>query len=535
MLMTHFIHGQSLLLATYLALVAVVLTAAILSSQPARPIPLAALLRQSGVLLFQALPLALLLFLLFPRLPTPFGGLGQVQTGRTGLSDSMQPGSVSELIQSDAIAFRAEFEGAAPAGSDLYWRGPVLWKYDGRVWSDLKIAGEDLLEIQPLGRPLNYSVMLEPHQQHWLFTLGASSQAPDVASDLTADMQWLARQPVKTRLRYSHSAHLDYRMDPVLLPELEALALQLPEGQNPRARRLAETWRRQAGNDDGALIRQALDHFRTEDFYYTLRPPRLDGDAMDAFLFDTRRGFCEHYASAFVVLMRMAEVPARVVTGYQGAELNPLGGYWLVRQRDAHAWAEVWLSGRGWVRVDPTAAVAPDRVERGINAALPELERPRATWDLAWLRPAHQAWDALNMQWQRWVVGYDHARQKALMERLHPALASLKGLLWALVGSSLLVLALLTLWILGRRRSPSPDRLQVLYGRFKARLNRIGVATPDTEGPLDLARRTATLRPDLATRVEAITRLYASLRYGPLPPDQARELARLIHGFKPRR
>ena len=535
LLFTHFIYGQGLLLAAYLGLVTVVLTATLMAAQATAAIKPQVLFKLAAILLAQAVPLALLLFVLFPRIPSPFSGLSQVQSAQTGLSDTMQPGSVSELIQSDAIAFRVEFEGTAPKPADLYWRGPVLWSYDGRTWRQPETLPPDILENRPLGRLTRYSVTLEPHQQRWLFTLGLSAISPDVPSDLTADMQWLARQPINNRLRYRHAAYLDYQLDLSLNPEQRALGLQLPRGYNPLAREMTQGWLNELGWNETALVNRALANFRNQAFFYTLRPPKLGDDAVDDFLFNTRRGFCEHYASAFVVLMRMAGLPARVVTGYQGAEFNPLGQYWLVRQRDAHAWAEVWLTGQGWVRVDPTAAVAPERVEHGIDAALPLLERPSTTWGMSYLRPLSQAWDALNNQWNQWVIGYDHGKQRSLMERLHPLLSTLKGMLWALVGSVFVILLLLFLSLSGFQRRQKTDPLVELYDRFRQQLQRIGILTPPQEGPGDLAARVSALRPDLAAQVHAIIRLYTGLRYGALPAGKTAALAALVRRFKPRR
>jgi transglutaminase-like putative cysteine protease len=530
LLMTPLIHAQSLPLALYLAGVAVLLTASLIALQPGRAGPPSASLKLAGKLLLQALPVALLLFMLFPRIPAPFGGLTQARTGNTGLSDSMRPGSVSELIQSDAIALRAEFHNMTPRPDDLYWRGPVLTEFDGETWRPARDAPLSVLNSRAEGRRIEYSVTLEPHEQRWLFTLGLAVRPPDIPSDLTPDMHWLAKAPVKTRLRYRNEAYLDHAFDLQPAPEVVAMNLALPEGYNPRAAELAHAWRAQ-GYDGEALVRRALEYFRAEAFYYTLRPPVVRGDSVDAFLFETRRGFCEHYASAFVVLMRNAGLPARVVTGYLGGEANPIGGYWIVRQRDAHAWAEVWLPERGWVRQDPTGAVAPERVERGIGAALPAAERPRSAWDMAALRPMLLAWDSLNNHWQRWVVGYDRERQAALLARLHPFLNSLQGMLWAiLAGMALLLLALF--WRPPARR-PARDPAGLLFERLRRALLRAGIAAPASLGPLDLARRVARQRPDLAARMREIADIYAALRYGDAPPDALRRLRALIKAFKP--
>jgi transglutaminase-like putative cysteine protease len=532
LLMTPLINGQGLVLAIYLAMVSILITAELLGLQPSSALATAGRLRLAARLTAQALPVAVLLFLLFPRIPTPFGGLMQTQSSQTGLSDSMQPGSVSELIQSDAVAFRVEFEGSAPPTSELYWRGPVLWNFDGRVWRPPESL--PLRRVQNLadGRLIAYTITLEPHRQRWLFTVGLPERAPDVPAVPTTDFQWLAKEPVTTRLRYRHRAFLDYRMDLFLTPEERALALALPDNLNPRSRELIAGWRAQ-GQGDEAMARHALAYFREEPFYYTLRPPPLGRHGVDDFIFETRRGFCEHYAGSFVVLMRMAGIPARVVTGYQGAERNVLGDYWIVRQRDAHAWAEIWLAGRGWVRFDPTAAVAPERVERGIGAALPAAERPVAAWDNRLLRPVLQAWDMVNTQWNRWVIGYDEKRQYDLLSRLNPLLGTLQGMLWALLVGAGVFLAVIFWSLAPRRARARRDEAAVLYERFRARLRRAGLDTPANEGPRDLAMRAAHWRPELAEDTRAIATLYIALRYADAAGDGLAALRARVRRFKP--
>lgn len=533
LLLTNFLEGQGMVLAAYLLLAAVALTASLVAIQSARPRPVSDLLRYAALLTLQALPLAALLFLVFPRLPGPIGGLLQTQAAKTGLSETMRPGAISQLIQSDAVAFRVDFADPRTDGRQLYWRGPVLWDYDGATWTPARDQRPRTPEARGSGQRTDYSVTLEPHGQRWLFVAGYTTVPPLAGAQLNADLLWLARNPLSERRRYSVSAWLDYRLEPDLDLDLEARALALPPGLNPRSRALAEQWRRQAASP-ADRVNLALRHFRQEPFYYTLNPPLLGEHAVDEFLFETRRGFCEHYANAFVVLMRMAGVPARVVTGYQGGERNPLGDYWIVRQRDAHAWAEVWLEERGWTRVDPTAAVAPSRIEQGVNAALPEAERPVVIMEMPWLLPLRQGWDLINARWNQWVLGYDHQRQRDLLTRLHPAMATIKGMLWAMViGGGLLLLVILLSVFRPRRRGPQ-DECARLYGRFCDRLARLGYRRQAQEGPSDFARRVIRLRPDLARDIEAITALYLRQRYGAPLEDGVRQLAALVARFRPR-
>ena len=541
LLVAHFLDSQNLMTAAYMIPVALALVAGLIANQTTdleSPTAARRDLALAGQMLLQALPLALLLFLLFPRLHGPLWGLPQQAAGQTGLSDRMSPGDISQLILSDELAFRAEFADARPDSRQLYWRGPVLWDYDGRAWhTAAPVAGSHIpARAEAEGRPIRYAVTLEPHRQRWLFLLGLPTRLPDnLQHSLGPDLQWLAREPVNQRLRYELEAHLDYRLEPRLSAESRARALALPSGTDPRSRELARSWRR-AATDDGSVVRQALDLFRQQPFFYTLNPPLLGDSAVDDFLFTARRGFCEHYASAFVFLMRAAGVPARVVTGYQGGELNQFGNYWIVRGRDAHAWAEVWLAERGWTRVDPTAAVAPGRVERGVNAALPAAERPAGlvAVDGAWLRPLRLGWDLVNNRWNQWVLGYNRDRQRQFLSRLSPLLGSLQGMVATLTVAGAATLLLLSLGLL-KRGMPRGDKTARAYARFRGRLARVGLNKGPAEGAEDFSRRAARARPDLAGEIQRITRLYVDLRYGGADPALARRLDAAVRAFRPPR
>ena len=277
--------------------------------------------------------------------------------------------------------------------------------------------------------------------------------------------------------------------------------------------------------------------FRQEDFHYTLRPPLLGADAIDEFLFDSRRGFCEHYASAFVFLMRAAGVPARVVAGYQGGELNPVDGYLTVRQSDAHAWAEIWLADEGWLRIDPTAAVALLRIEQGIVAALPAGEPLLGIirLDADWMRDLRNRWEAANNTWNQWVLGYNPQRQREVLSRLgwpDPDWRSMTALLAVLCGLALLVVALWTLP--GRRRD---DPVQRAWQAYCAQLGRRGIIRADWEGPLDFAQRVAREKPELATLTSEAARHYAELRYGDGDSDgePLRRLQQCVQRLPPQR
>lgn len=537
---TMVLFSQEIVTIVGLAIALLLITAALFElnhpAQAALMTPLGLRLRRSGTLLLQALPLMLIMFLLFPRLPSPLWNLpDDAYSGMTGLSDSMSPGSISDLGQSDSVAFRVAFDGAMPAPELLYWRGPVFWHTDGRTWSpDAGQAGPILLEqpaFEVTGAPLGYTVTLEPHNRRWLFALEMPYTIPD-DSRHSADLLLFANQPVRHLTRYRVDSHTNYRANRMNALE-RTRALQLPTA-NPRARALGGEWRRRYA-DHAAIVQHALDHFRNEPFHYTLTPTLLPGnDPVDDFLFGTRRGFCEHYAAAFTVIMRAAGIPARVVTGYQGGEINPIGDYLIVRQRDAHAWSEVWLDG-AWVRIDPTAAVAPHRIERGSSEALrDERSAMRNSFERGMLgamwRQAGFGWDTLNNRWNLWVLGYGPDNQIALLSRF--GLRSWTGMMLAML-AMLGVVLFVTAAVLTRRRADG-DPVRQLYERFCAKLARRGIARAPSEGPAVFAARASDQRPDLAAAIASINRRYIAMRYGGIATSQQlRRLRREIALFKP--
>ncbi len=379
---------------------------------------------------------------------------------------------------------------------------------------------------------MRYSVILEPHNHRWLFALDMPVQPPPDAR-VSPTMELLADRAIHEPRRYSVGSVLRYRLQPTLGPEQARRDLSLPFDRDPRAHALARQWRKRA-RTPGDVVNQALHYFRKQPFVYTLNPPRLDGeDAVDAFLFDTRRGFCEHFAGAFVVLMRAAGIPARVVTGYQGGTTNPLSDYMIVRQSDAHAWAEVWLPGKGWVREDPTAWVSPDRIELGMGAAVtdgddvPLMARPGGSW-LADLR---LGWDTVNTAWTRWVLAYGPDLQHELLNGV--GLDSLPRMGLALGTAFAGILGLLSALLLRDRRARERDPAREAYQVFCHKLARAGLPRAEAEGPEDYARRVARARPDLASQIRAVTDVYVLLRYrGRRNPMWERHLRRLVERFR---
>jgi protein-glutamine gamma-glutamyltransferase len=478
-----------------------------------------AALRLAGRSLLLALPLTLLLFLFFPRLPGAFWAIPRGGQALTGLSDTMSPGSIVKLVASYEPAFRVQFAARAPPAEELYWRGPVLHDFDGHTWRRASGAFHPRQRLQYLGTPYRYRVALEPTRQRWWFALDTPAQSSDANVLLTYDNQLLGAEPLTEPLSFDAVSYTRTRA----LEPLGAFGRQqdttLPPGANPRSLALAQTLRQRAGSD-ADFVQATLEYLRSGGFEYTLTPEALGADAVDDFLFDTHAGFCGHYASAFVTLMRAAQVPARVVTGYLGGEWNPIGGYFVVRQSDAHAWAEVWLEGRGWTRIDPTAVVEPERLRRGVFDLLPDAlsTRVRLLRGSAWLTHLAQRWDAANAWWSDHVVKFDYSAQLDLLGRFGIRSPDARYLGWAFMLALLGWLAIIA-WHIGRSARPAaPDALARAYARLCRKLARIGPPRAPHQGPLSFAEAVTARRPDLSTSVHALLARYAQLRYGPAAP-----------------
>ena len=545
LLVTPFFYSQSPFsaLAGLPALFVLGATLQVLAHPPgAPPPPWRVAVRRAGLLMLQGIPLAALLFVLFPRLAGPLWGLPNDTMAQTGLSDRMAPGFISELSLSDAIAFRVDFEGHVPPPQQRYWRGPVLSRFDGVEWTQAMAGGGGRFAPRG-GAPVAYTVTLEPSGKPWLFALDLPASLPRLASGsdddvpgapiatLTRDQQLITRvavtQPLRYRqvslLRASHEAIADNAAGHELAENLRLPAGRTPP--NPRALAFARDLR-ERHPDDADYVGAVLAHFRNESFVYTMSPPLLERDPVDMFLFDTRRGFCEHYASAFVVLLRAAGIPARVVTGYQGGEINPNGGYLIVRQSDAHAWAEALIGGR-WQRVDPTAAVAPSRIEMGLGGALPFGEPVPflARLDDGLVKQLRLAWDAINHDWRRNIVGFNQDRQRSLLREWR--LDRLPA--WQLAGGAMLLVAawlgVVLAWLVWRRRRA--DRAHTLWEAACAKLARAGLPRQPYEGPLAYADRAAARWPEFGVAFRVIGDSYAGLRYGVASsrPDTDRQRA----------
>lgn len=490
----------------------------------------------AGRTLLYALPLSVLLFLFFPRLPGHFWAVQSGDDAVTGLGDTLTPGSITELTASYDIAFRVRFDGETPVPGERYWRGPVMHEFDGATWKAGWYASGETQRLDCFSRPLRYRVFLEPTSRRWWLALDTVMDSPSASVRYTDDYQLIAAQPVYRPLSYSAVSCAGARSFALLSPAARLEDTRLPPGRNPRTAALAVRLRQRAGSD-AAFVQAVLAFLHTGGFSYSLTPPSLGSEPVDDFLFHTRTGFCGHYASAFVDMMRAAGVPARVVTGYLGGQLNPYDGTYIVRQSDAHAWAEVWLQGRGWTRVDPTAVVAPERLYRGILDLLPGSvsapERLVHAWP--WLDRALERWEALNGWWNDSVVGFNYRAQLDLLGALGFRSPELRDAGWAFAAALLAWLAWVS-WQFGKEPGPPrPDRLGRAYQRLCRKLARIGLPRPSHLGPLAYAQVIIRSRPDLAPRVRPLLEEYADLRFGPGSDRDLRSFERAVARLSVRR
>ena len=520
-IITNFFYSQSIPTALYMFATLMVILSSWIQLQ-AQHLSLKPRLRIAATLLLQALPLMAILFVLFPRIQGPLWGLPHDAYANSGLDDKMSPGSFSRLSLSEEVAFRVTYKNKLPRRDQMYWRGPVLWNFDGRTWTGGTSVRNTAPQFTEVAQLIDYAVTLEPHNKTWLYALDVPNKI-SLPAGLTNDFQLINKEPVNARLRYEASSYLSYHAN---LNEAESQlnrALQLPQGFNPRAVELATTWRASNANDVD-VVRTALSYFNQEAFQYTLEPPPLDKDSVDDFLFHTKQGFCEHYASSFVFLMRAARIPARVVTGYQGGEFNDVGNYYIVRQSDAHAWAEVWLAGQGWMRVDPTAAIAPERVQHGLSAALPNnTTLPfMARNPPQWMRDLRLNFDAIATQWNQWVIGYNSERQFAFLTRLGMEDVTWQQITINMVAGIGIAIGLLAFYLLGHLFVRQPDKVQAAWLKLCRKLAKAGLPRSAHEGALDYANRIAIARPEFADKIRDLAKRYSALRYGKIQSDSAK-------------
>ncbi|MBT8434393.1 MAG: DUF3488 and transglutaminase-like domain-containing protein [Gammaproteobacteria bacterium] len=512
---THFLFSQSIFTAGLMFATLIVITATLITiNQRDDRIDIKQLLTSSARLVGLSVPLMLILFVLVPRVPGPLWGISNEQRGGvTGLSDHMSPGQISNLIRNNQVAFRVDFEDEVPAQSMLYWRGPVMANYNGTRWYRARRKGLDRLNLTVTEPAVKYTVTLEPNGEYWLLALDMPTKlVPD--SLMTADFQLVSTKKINDLMRYSMESRLAYQVGENESLKYLQLTLDFPADRNPETISLGKSLAQRFDRAED-IIDAVLTMYREQEYFYTLQPPALGVDSVDEFLFGTRRGFCEHYAGSFALLMRAAGIPSRVVTGYQGGEYNDVGNYLIVRQSDAHAWTEVWLENKGWVRIDPTAAVSPSRIEQGLDNALSDDE---SVFRIQNRNPLFgnllYGWDNLQHSWNDWVINYDERKQRNFLSKLELGIENWSDMVFALVFLLLGVTGFYWLVVRFRERPPRPEAYEVLFKRLLKKLSRRGLQKRPAEDSRAFLQRAADRDFPQREQLAAIVELYNRIKYG---------------------
>ncbi|MCF8030819.1 MAG: DUF3488 and transglutaminase-like domain-containing protein, partial [Desulfohalobiaceae bacterium] len=490
--------------------------------------------------LLQALPLAIILFVLFPRIGSGLISLSpSSETAYTGLSDTLSPGDVASLVPSREVAFRVKFQKLPQIKDGFYWRSLVLTRYDGSRWRPARSTSAPPAPLESRGEIAEYSVDLEPTGKRYLPALELPLEAPEGA-EIRRGITLRREEKVTSRIQYSLSSAAIYRTG-APGPEIRSAALRIRPGDNPRTRDLVRRLE-QRTSGPRELVAALLKRFDEGDYIYTMNPAQLpEENPVDHFLFETREGFCGHYAQALAWAARAAGIPARIVTGYLGGSRNPLGDYWIVRQSDAHAWVEFAFPEAGWVRKDPTQSLSPDQiVDQGQGGASAEegirgRDGPSGGILGRAARYAGLAWDAANFGWNYYVLGFTQQRQLRLLSKLRLGDSLEKALPRAALLLTFLFLAFMLILVailLGKRgKASSVDRI---YRRFRNKLRRAGIEPRPDEGPLSLARRIEAERPDLARSCRRILDQFMELRYaGRGDNDALRDFRGRVRRFSP--
>jgi protein-glutamine gamma-glutamyltransferase len=534
---SQFLYEQSILMAAYILFVCCVLLATLvyINSYVAQT---GAALKKAAVIVAQAIPMAIVVFILFPRVEAPRWLLfNDEHQAKMGLSDSMEPGSITDLGMSDELVFRVKFSGVIPPAKQRYWRGPVLTLTNGKKWTQAHDLSHQKYLDKPTfsGTPYQYTLLMESQEKNWVFALDMPAEYPQLLHQ-NANYQLITSEDHNKRTEYKLTSYPTYNTGYLTKTEYKN-ARQLPGTPSDNIKQLVT----QLHGFDSApdvFINQLLNHFRQEDFHYTLTPPLMEENPIETFLFETRYGFCSHYASAFVYLMRVADIPARVVTGYQGGEFNEVGNFLEIKQADAHAWAEVWLDKQGWVRVDPTAAIAPERIEKNIDISrlvpgglisyAASGDGAQAAFNL--LKQARQLWSNVDYNWQRWVINYNNTNQASFLSSF--GIADFKTMVYWMMGFVAIITAILSLFLLYQRPKPK-DRTLIVYNRFLRKIAKAGLSKNPGEGARDFAERIKPKLPERATNIEEITAAFIDQRYGSKPSEAVfKQLARLVSLFK---
>ena len=531
-LITPFLFDQRILLALYaLAIFFSLLFALIMNNTGSPILQRPALLKISGLILLQAIPLMLIFFVFFPRMIGPLWAMPDEHSAISGISDQITPGSIFNLALSDATAFRVRFKGRAPQQKDLYWRGPVFWDTDGKRWTlkpPTPASFKNAKTWPPSVKDYHYTLMMEPHQQVWLYALDSPAVAPKNAR-LNDDRQLVFAKKLSRNLSFELRSSISTPLL-TLSPQDRQRALHLPASIQPRVLALAKKWRSKAKTNQH-LIQQALEFYNTE-FYYTLRPPSLGEYPVDEFLFDSKRGFCGHFASSFATLMRAAGIPARLVGGYQGGVYNTLGDFFTVRQADAHVWVEVWLQQQGWIRVDPTAAIAPNRIEHSINVSLQRLNgdvnfllQPPEGFD-QWALQFNSVIHSIDYYWQNAVLAYGPEKQLEFLSNV-----GIKDwsdmIVWLSIGSGLMIALTMTTVLLIQRSKLDP--VQAAYLKLCKKLAKKAGERRPHETISQYFERISPYYPTKTDELKHIKKMYLKTRYG---QQTANVLLELISRFR---
>ncbi len=515
---SQFLYEQSLLMAAYILFVCCVLLATLVSINSSKP-QTGAALKTASLIIVQALPIAAVLFILFPRVEAPrWNLLNEERQSKMGLSDSMEPGSISNLGLSAELVFRVKFTGALPPPEQRYWRGPVLSQTDGKKWTQVQNLRFGLFLDNTVfkGSPYHYTLLMEPQDKNWVFALDMPAEF-SMPLNRNANYQLITSANPDKRAEYKITSYPNYNTGYITRTEYKDNT-QLPGEPSGKIKQLVKQLHGFDSTPDH-FIKNLLNHFREENFHYTLTPPLMKESPIESFLFETRYGFCSHYAAAFTYLMRVAHIPARVVTGYQGGALNTVGNFLEIRQANAHAWTEVWLENKGWVRFDPTAAIAPERVEQDVNidqlvpggaiTYVPVSASAQEAFD--WLQQTRQLWSNVDYNWQRWVINYDNKNQSGFLSSL--GIADIKAMIVWMVGIIGLITALMS-WLLLHQTQKTTDPVIRIYNQFCKKLVKRGLLRGRGEGAKDFAERVKRKLPEQATTIDQITDVFIKLRYG---------------------
>lgn len=533
---TQFLYQQSILMAVYILLVCCLLLATLVTINSQNITPWKAV-KKSLMIVIQALPISIIVFVFFPRIEPPKWMLFyQPNNATSGLSDSLEPGSISRLGLSDELVFRVKFAGQLPPFNQRYWRGPVFSKTDGKRWTQTSVRNLPLNQkVHFSGSRYQYTLMMEPQVEKWVFALDMASSIPQQLKQ-NALYQLIDIESQGKRAEYNIHSYTHYNTGVISGYDLKE-NVQLPSGPSEKINQLVEQLH---GFDASAeiFIQALLNHFRNENFYYTLKPPLMGEQPIDTFLFNSRYGFCSHYATAFVYLMRVAGIPARVVAGYQGGELNKVGGFLEIKQANAHAWVEVWLENKGWTRFDPTAAIAPERIEQDVNIDL-QISTGLVNFTrfnvesgklFLWMKNARQAWSSIDYSWQRWVINYNGDSQFTFLSSL--GLGSIKAQTYWFIGI-ITLLTFLIAWFLLKTKKVRVEKELQIYHVFCKKLAKAGFNKNRGESALSFSLRVQQQHPDLAQKIAKIIYLFNKIRYGDHEVENEYiELKKAVKDFK---